>query len=279
MVLVYILYKAAGFGGGTGFNMDEDKRDDLFNMPENTLGDRSVADSVAEPQMPKEPSLNELQRMVGMIVSPGQTLADIKERPRFFWMMLLLTAFATLVTVITLPELIEYTRTMLNSQFVGDLTPEMIDSAVNMTSTGAIVVVILGMPLACLIMAVVLAVYNLLAGGMASFKQLFALAVYTHMPNIFAQIISIVTIKTMGYEGSLQVNTSPALLLGAENEGFWFLFLSQFGLFSIWSFVLLVMGGAFMMKKNAFWLGFVLIILWCALSAVMAAMGNLSAMA
>ncbi len=215
---------------------------------------------------------SEWHKIVKVIVQPVQAFYEIKENPRFLIPALIILILTLASTLITLPELLDLTREQMNA--TGQV--EGMETALDMMVGGsAIIGVLFTVPLIWLLKAVVLLIYDKITIGEAQFKNLFSVAVYSGIPGIFSLLVNTTIIKSLGYKSAMQVNTSLGLLMGNNTEGFLYRFLSQVEFFSVWGLILLVIGGAIMMKKKALNVGAYVFALWLLMSLGIAALGGL----
>lgn len=219
--------------------------------------------------MANKPS-NPVSRLWRIIVSPGRTFKEIKADPRFLIPALLLIIVSLGISYWCAPQskawMVDY-YTKLKTP------PDQIARSIKYFFVWMVGMCLVKMPFYWLVEAAMLSIYNQLSVGEARFKQFYALAVYAYIPVFFFNLIFSLVTKFMGFQAALQLSLGPGLLLGYVKQGFLFYLLSQMDIFSVWSLVLLVLGGAVLMNKRksglaiymtVFWLLYVLFSAWAA---------------
>jgi len=200
------------------------------------------------------------ERFGKVLTSPGKAFTVIAEDPRILWPGLVIIAISLILTIIAIPETMVFTEQTLATS---GQSPAQIAMALKFVVPGAIVGTIFVMPLVWLVQAAMLALYNQISVGEATFKQLFSVAIFSGIPSIIKAVISTGLIKTMGIKASMQVSTSLALFfVNADSTSFLYRLLGQLELFSIWGLILLIMGGAIAMKKKPQGLAIFLGVIW-----------------
>jgi len=188
------------------------------------------------------------QRFWKVLAAPGEAFQAIAEDPRSLWPALIFIAISLLLTILILPETRQYSAEVMAAS---GLTQDQVSMAMKIVVPSALLGAVVAMPVMWLIQAALLAIYNQFSVGEASFKQLFAVAVFAGVPSIIKSVISTGLIKAVGFKAAMEFNTSVALFTGtAGQEGFLNRFLGQIELFSIWGLVLLILGGSIAMKKK-----------------------------
>ena len=215
-----------------------------------------------------ETKMSVTQRFWKVLVAPGEAFTAIADDPKILWPGLIIMAISLLLTILVLPETKQFTRETLAASGQG---PDQIALAMKFVVPGALAGSIIGIIIVWLVQAGILALYNQFSVGVASFKQLFAIAVFASVPSIIKSVISTALIKTMGFKAALQVSTSLALFLGTANQtSFLYRFLGQIDLFTIWGIVLLILGGSLAMKKKVAGLAAYYGTIWLVYAVVMA---------
>lgn len=188
------------------------------------------------------------ERVTNVVTSPGRAFAAIAEDPRIIWPGLIFIAISLILTAIILPETKTFTQETLAAS---GQSPDQIALAMKFVTPGALIGTVVALPVVWLVEAGLLALYNQLVVGAATFKQLFAVAIFAGIPSLIKSFISTALVKMIGFKAFMQVNTSLALFWGnGDASSFLYRLLQQFELFRIWGFVLLILGGAVAMKKK-----------------------------
>lgn len=208
-----------------------------------------------------EESMSMGKKFLGVLVSPVKTFKAIAVDPRMLIPAIIIIALSALVTAIIVPETQELTRTLLQKN--PQMTADMIEKSVKWAGIGAVIGVIFITPLMWLIQSALLALFNQLSIGQATFKQLFAVSVFSSVPSIIGSILKSGLIKTMGAQSITSIKTSLALILPSNtNSGFLFTFLNAIDLFTVWALILLSIGGGIAMNKDSKKVGIYIFALW-----------------
>lgn len=213
--------------------------------------------------MVNEESMSMGKRFLGVLVSPGKTFKAIGEDPRILIPGIIFIVISALLTALIIPETQELTKMLMQKN--PQMTPDMIEKSVKWAGIGAVFSAIFGIPIIWLIQAGLLALYNQLSIGQATFKQLFAVAIFSSIPSLINSVLVVGLTKVMGAKSMLSIKTSLALLLPpGQDSGFLYNFLNAANLFTIWVLVLISIGGGVMMNKDAKKVGIYIFALWLA---------------
>jgi len=208
-----------------------------------------------------EDSMSMGKRFAGVVFSPVKTFKAIGEDPRILVPAIVIIVISALLTAFIIPETQELTKLLLQKN--PEMTPDMIEQSVKWAGIGAVFSAILGMPIIWLIQAGLLALYNQLSIGQATFKQLFTVAIFSSIPSLINSVIVVGLTKAMGAKSMLSIKTSLALLLPpGQDSGFLYNFLNSANLFTIWALLLLSIGGGVMMNKDGKKVGIYIFALW-----------------
>lgn|GEM_PF-394145 len=208
-----------------------------------------------------EESMSMGKRFMGVLVAPVKAFQAIGEDPRLLVPALVFIVVSALLTALIIPETQELTRMLLQKN--PQMTADMIEKSVKWAGIGAVLAAIFGMPVLWLIQAGLLALYNQLSIGQATFKQLFAVAIFSTMPSLINSVLVAGLTKAMGAKSMLSIKTSLALLLPpGQDSGFLFNLLNSANLFTIWALALLSIGGGVVMGKEGKKVGIYIFALW-----------------
>ena len=204
--------------------------------------DDAMDTAPAESGPKTEPTLpNLMVRLVQVLTSPAKLFDALRGNPR--WLGALLLAIGAGIAIVALIP-VELIEEMMLAQTPADATPEQI-AAMESQAGAAGVFRWLGpvvfQPIMLLIIAVfLLVVFNVLMGGEASFKQLFA---FTTHANLIGVVGGLLTLPLILARGSLTTALSLGLLVpGMDSDSFGFKFLNGVNLFGIWTAVVLGIG-------------------------------------
>jgi hypothetical protein len=196
-------------------------------------------------------------RAIGVLVSPRATYADIAARPRPFGavvVVVLIIAAATFVflsTPVGQRALLDQQLTVMES-FGFNPTPEMVENmerslgrAPYFSTVGQVVLI----PLIMVVIAgILLAIFNAILGGDATFKQVFAVVAYSSFISVLAALFSFplqYARETMSSPASLAV-FFPML----DDTSFLGRLLGSIDLFRIWWIISLAIGLGVLYKRR-----------------------------
>ncbi|MDQ7791081.1 MAG: YIP1 family protein [Clostridia bacterium] len=192
------------------------------------------------------------QRLLGVLTNPGTTFADVVARPHFWGALAVICGLSLLSAVLIAPKMQAYI--LLELQNLPSMSPEERAAAEGIAVTAgtvtAFVGAFIGPLLACLVGAVLLKLINLFNGERAPFGTLFAVTVFAYVPLVISALLNGFLRIASPASDFLYITTSLAVLLPKGEMGTSFFLLSQIEPFTIWSVVLLGIGGAAAMKTG-----------------------------
>jgi hypothetical protein len=202
-----------------------------------------------------------LARAIGVITTPGATLAQVARTPKVAGMLFLV---AVLIGVAQgLPQFTERGRAAaLEMQvqqmetFGMEVTDEVYQqmaqrSQSNLTGYIAIVSVIIVLPIgAVIITALLWVVFNTVLGGTASFKHVMAIVVHSQVISVLGALFAAPIMYARGVMSSGVANLG-ALLPMLDETSFLAKLLGMIDLFAIWWVMVLAIGLAALYKKKA----------------------------
>ena len=196
----------------------------------------------------KPESMNLLQRVIGVFNAPKQTFEDISARPDWVFPLILMIVVTIIMTQLMVPAIIEdYKSSERFEKFMtsDQLTPEQAESAQGMyistmkkfTAVSAGVTTAISSILAA---AILLFIGNIILGGNAKFRQIFAIYCWGGLVGLLGLILR--TPLALG-KMSTKVYFSPAVLFPLEaEETVLFKIAAALDVFIIWRVILLAIG-------------------------------------
>jgi len=216
--------------------------------------------------------MNLPRRLWGIIVEPVKTFRVICEDPRVLIPIAAVLLINLLLTIGFLPQIKEIAEEAMKQ--AQTMTAEQLQAAMKWTGIAAVIGAVAAPPLTWLIQAALLALFNQFSLGAARFKQLFAVAFFAWIPAFLGGLIKSVFMAILGVKQAMAISTSLALILPrSTNSGFWFVLLSKIDFFSIWSLILLVLGGSVAMQKDGKKLAYYIFGLWLVYIVLTALLG------
>jgi hypothetical protein len=207
-------------------------------------------------EMPAEPKpMNEFSRLLGVLMSPSKTFADIAKRPRW-WVPLLLSILCTGGFMYSYSKHVGweqmYRKLFEQNALMRNLDPatkqQIINQSAQVGNVRVIGQTIGGIIVGALLIALVLKfMSNTLLGGEVGYKQMLAVTTYSGIPNIIAALLAwIVMYQTPPDEFDIQNplafnlgaylgDSVPAWIKGGA---------TSIDLFTFWTMGLMAMGMA-----------------------------------
>ena len=218
-----------------------------------------------------------LARTVGIIFSPGATYADVAARPR------VLGALAVVLTVAVLGSAVFFStdvgrEALLDQQLrtldafgrrVSDEQYEVLQRTSRMAAYFTPVTQLVFIPLVTLVVSgAMLAVFNVMLGGDATFRQALAIVAHSQILTALQQLF----VLPLDYaKGSLSSPTSLAVFLPfLDDASFPARFLGSIDLFWIWLIVNLSIGIGVLYRRRGAPIAVALLASYAALAVVIA---------
>ena len=213
-----------------------------------------MGDVIVKPADADTPAQSFPERLMGIFISPVETLADVARKPDFVAPLILgvLGAIAVTETMLWKIGMERIIRTSIEqSGRASSMSPEQMDQAVHqgariggiLAHLGGIVVP----PIALLILAGLgLLIVNLILGGQTKFKTVFSLICYANLVSLLGSLMAVAVILFGDPDHFNAQNPVPA------NVGFFlnprevskplYSLASSADIFSIWLLILIAVG-------------------------------------
>jgi hypothetical protein len=203
-----------------------------------------------EPDSRPPAKLNPVQRIVGVLVAPGDTFQDIAQRPNWVLPLILAAVIATMGSFV-LSSRIDYGADMRAALEKQHVPPQQIEKNVRLATSfgkGALYVLPLLAPVGLLIMAAVLMIAFRMFGGDVSFSQAFSVFLHAWIPQLIASLISFAVLLTRHsvttMEAQSLIRSNLSFLVDAKAQPVLWTLLTSFDVFTFWTLFLLVVGFA-----------------------------------
>lgn len=252
-----------------------------------TMGADENPQSPVIPTPAVEPEVNPFQRVLGVLIAPIRTFADIARRPDIMVPLVLILIIGYASTFAILPR--TDFDAMMDAQMEAakkqnpnlsdeDLAPGMkIGAAITKT---IFYIQPLLMVIWYLIVAGVLLLGVRLFGGEGTFKQAFSVTVYSWMPYVILGIVMTIVVVVKGtfdpITAATLVKSNPAFLVDMKEQPVLYSLLSMLDVFTVWVLALLIIGFAAVSKFSKARTAAVVIPLWLVMVVIrlgFAAMG------
>lgn len=202
--------------------------------------------------------LTQVQRVTNMFAAPSKTFADIR-RDRSWWLpFLVVTLFGYLFAATALMK-VGPTGLAVGSIKNNPSQAERIQNAAPEDRARMISYTAIGMkislgalPVLTLLFAAIAAMllwvgFNFILGGSGTFAGMFAVVNFAFVPGILRSILTVAVLlsgDTDNFNLNDPVGTNPGFYMGADASHFLKSLLSSLDVFTIWTLVLMAMGGA-----------------------------------
>lgn len=215
---------------------------------------------VAEPQ--DKGSVNGFSRLIGVVISPKETFADIAKRPTWLLPLVLIALVSLAITFIYGQRvgwrgLIEkqLDRSSRTSQMTADQKEKAVDQGAKIAPIFGYGSSVVAIPLVAVIVAgILLGVFSLLAGARIDFKT--ALGIVTHgwVPGLIGGLLGLIVVSlkapdTIDIENLVASNVGAFLSSDAPR---WLQTLgTSLDLFTFWTIFLMALGFSAASPKKA----------------------------
>ena len=241
-----------------------------------------MTSTTANPAVEAIPAKGLLARALGVIFSPRATYADVAARPRVLGALLLVIAISVAAsagffsTQVGKDAMLEQADRSMHSFGVRLNDAQYAQMQARMTgpmaiySSAASQVVILPL-FAAIAAGLLIAVFNAVMGGNATFKQVYAIVVYAGFLSALQQLF----VFPLDYaKQSMSSPTNLAVFLPFLDEGtFAARFLGFLDLFRIWWLVNLAIGIAVLYKKRTTPIATTMLVIYGVIALIVAAVG------
>lgn len=223
-----------------------------------------VPPSAAEPEKP-----NTLQRIIGVLFSPGETFESIAKRPNILGPLLIfiIISVGSAIAVGMKADFNALAREAIEAN--PNIPPDRVESSVNMTKA-IMKVSMYASPVLIVLMLVIVAGVLLLAfkmfGGEGDFNIALAVTTYAWFPRLIRGILGAIVAFSKSslsiYDLQNPIMSNLGFLFDPKTQPVQYAIGSSLDLFNIWSLVLLIIGFAAMSKLPKVRSAVIVIVLW-----------------
>lgn len=209
-------------------------------------------------QYDNQPPLTAVQRVLNIFYAPSKTFADLR-RNRSWWLAFVVMAiFGYLFTTTALTKVgprglaeSSIRNNPTQAEKYQNATPE--ERARTISITASIMQISLwAWPVFVLVSAAIGALllwvgFNFILGGSGTYPGMFAVMMFAYLPGIFRSILSAAVLffgETESFNLNDPIGTNPGFYLGSDSSVFLKTFLSSVDVFSLWTLILMAIGGA-----------------------------------
>ena len=220
--------------------------------------------------------MNVFARFIGIITSPRSTFESVVAHPKALDMLLLVCALSAIafgVFFSTQTGQDAWLDAATTSSFSGPVNDQQYEAMQRMAKYAgyfAIGQAVIGTPIMMVIVAGILfAVFNAVAGGTATFKQVFAVVAHCWPVLVVSQFF---TLPVSYARGTLSSGTNLAVLLPMLDESsFAGRLMGMIDLFWIWAFITLAVGLAVLYRRKTGPIAWSLLGLYAVIAVIIAA--------
>ncbi len=207
---------------------------------------------------PQEPApLSEGQRLINVFFAPSKTFTDLR-RSASWWAPFLIIAIVSLLFIYVVDQKVGFRKVVDNQLTLQPKQAERLESlpadqreknmAVQVTVTRMIsyAVPVIALLVYAIFAGVLLATLKFGAGADVKYKTLFALVVYTRLPELLMSLLAIVSllagVSGDGFSIQNPVATNPGYFIGPDGSAVLRALLTPLDILTIWTMVLTAIG-------------------------------------
>ncbi len=231
----------------------------------------SESPTTAPPPPPAAPAPkpNGFQRIIGVLISPGETFSSIARQPDFLAPLLVILVLSAIGGFI-FAQRVDFTAPAREAmEQRGNMSEAQMESALRITAIVSKVIAY-GSPLFSVIVLLIVAGLLLLAfrlmGGEGTFKQAFSVTLYSWMPLTILNIIVVVIVASRTGITALYLPTlvmsNPAFLVTMKEHPLLFALLGSIDIFTIWTLALFSIGFSYVAGFSKSKSATIVIIVW-----------------
>jgi len=215
-------------------------------------------------QPPQEPApLSEGQRLVDTFFAPSKAFADLR-RNASWWVPFLIIAIVSLLFVYVVDQKVGFSKVVENliqlqpkqaeriDNLPADQRQKVMQQQVVVTKIISYAFPIIALVVYAVFAAVLFATLKFAANADLKYKTLFALVVYTRLPQVLSPLLAILSllagVSGDGFNLQNPVATNPGYFIGPDGSGVLRSLLTPLDVLSFWSLVLTAIGIACISK-------------------------------
>ncbi len=219
------------------------------------------------------PAKGAVERLIGVLFTPGETFADIARKPSFLVPLLLFTLVGYACTFLVMPRMDWDSLMAQQAEQMKKQRPNMSESDLEqvgkmgkaMGKVTSYIAPLLSL-LWYLVVALILFGAVRVMGGEGTFKQAFSATLYAWMPLFLFSIILTIVVIARGTIDPMTmataVKSNPAFLMDMKEQPVLFALLSSLDVFTIWTIVLLIFGFSALSKLSWAKTAAIVVTLW-----------------
>jgi hypothetical protein len=211
----------------------------------------------------QEPALSEGQRLVNVFIAPSKTFTDLR-RNASWWAPFLIIVIVSVIFSYVVDQKVSFRKVVDNQiqlqpraaeqleQMAADKREKAIEQRVLITKVVTYVVPLIGLVLYAIFAAVLLATLKVVSNAQVAFGALFAMIVYTRLPEVVRAVLVILSLLAGVSSDSFDIKnplaTNAAYFLDPSSSPVLRALLSSLDVITIWALVLVAIGVACVAK-------------------------------
>jgi hypothetical protein len=211
----------------------------------------------------QEPALSEGQRLLDVFIAPSKTFTDLR-RNASWWAPFLIIVIVSAIFTYVLDQKVGFRKVVENQiqlrpkatarleQMSADQREKAIAQQVLITKVVVYVVPLIGLVLYAIFAGVLLGTVKVVTSAEVSFGALFALIVYSRLPEVVRALLTILSLVAGVSSDAFDINnplaTNAAYFLDPSGSPVLRALLSSFDVITIWILVLVAIGVACVAK-------------------------------
>lgn len=186
--------------------------------------------------------MNFMQRVIGVIASPAETMKNLIEKPRILYPILAVAFGMVLLYLIRFPLFSDYIKNTVQtalSQTNAQLTQEQVDAAAKMAPYATLISTPINELLTWFISTAIIFGLIKLFKGQGNFKQYMSITGYAYTISLLYILLSLIV---SFFSGELTINSSLALFAQSLKGSYIYGIMRGIDLFSIWYYAVIALG-------------------------------------
>lgn len=207
---------------------------------------------------PQEPApLSEPQRLVDVFIAPSKTFTDLRGNANW-WAPFLIIAVVSLLFIYVVDQKVGFRKVVENTiqlqpkqadridRLPADQRQKVMQQQVTVTKIVSYLVPVIALILYAIFAAILLATVKFGASAEVKFKTMFALVVYTRLPQLLATLLAILSllagVSSDGFNIQNPAATNPGYFIGPDGSAVLRALLSPLDIFTFWTLILTAIG-------------------------------------
>jgi hypothetical protein len=190
------------------------------------------------------------KNIIGVIVSPKETLERVNENPRIWGYLIPITLIQLIITAVGLPKLISFA--ILTAQEAPSFSQSLIPMMKTITIVSVLIATLLTPALVALISTVFIKIVTVISKETGNFKNLYCMNILAYVPMLIAAVLTGVIMLFTETQNIKDISTSLTLILSSSTDvkSTIYKLCSCINFFYIWSAILSAIGTSIVFKMR-----------------------------